>query len=166
MLLGRCEAGMKRMDKAFDDMGSPPNAEANAMLLCPVEGSYETRFKRLGAQGHNAKAAHCRQLVAPAKQLVGEATVPYEKAAVANILRHLATCIGEQGDCAEAEALWAFAKAANSDIPAAWNIKGCAMPAVALPRQLLLQQHQAAPECFKASLHVWSIGIVLGVNLP
>jgi hypothetical protein len=148
MLLGECERGTKRVDTAMDNMGSPPNGEALATMYCPVEGTYEVRFKRLGAQGHNAKGmAQCRALVAPAKKLAGEATVPFEKAAVTSVLRQLARCIGEAGDCAEAEALWSFAKSADAS-PAPWDVAKCTMPASAAPPP----DPRKAIEAFQATL--------------
>ena len=133
MLQGDCERGTKRVDAALDGMGSPPNGDAVSLLMCPITGSAQVRFKRLMAQANNAKGvALCRSYVAPAKTLAGEVTVAHEKVGVANTLRQLARCIGDGGDCAEAEAVWMFAKSIDQS-QYKWDLEKCAMPASAAP---------------------------------
>jgi len=133
MLRGDCEKGIKRVDTAMEGMGSPPNGEAIALANCPVTGPYEVRFKRLVAQAHTAKTpALCRTYVQPAKTLAGEATAANEKVTIGGVLRQLGRCIGDGGDCAEAEALWKLGYDLDQ-IAYKWDVAKCAMPAAATP---------------------------------
>jgi hypothetical protein len=129
MLRGECERGIKRMNEAQDGMGVPPSGEMAAIGMCPISGPYEVRLKRLMVQSYAATTAGlCKPYIKHARTLAGEATAANEKIMIAGVLRHLAKCVGNAGDCAEAEALWKISGTLDEH-GNKWDVDKCTAPA-------------------------------------